>query len=241
MVLTNFFKDKFDGKVIYRHELKYQINLYQQEVLKIKLPKIMSLDPHVSFGNQYKIRSLYFDDIYNTCYMDNENGTDPREKFRIRIYNGSDERISLELKRKESGKTLKQSCLLTPQTTRLLMSGGLLKWQSDMHPLLKKLYVLQQTKYMKPKIIVEYDRIPFVSDNNVRITLDLNVKASSDIPKFLDKTINGRPIMPIGANLLEVKYNSFLPDAIYETIQMNNLSLTTYSKYYLCRKFGGLI
>lgn len=30
----------------------------------------------------YHIRSLYFDDYYNSCYNENEIGTDPREKFR---------------------------------------------------------------------------------------------------------------------------------------------------------------
>lgn len=240
MIKTHLFDNEINGKIHYRHELKYKIDLYQQELLKLKLPKIMSLDPHVC-GEQYKIRSLYFDDVYNSCYLDNENGTDPREKFRIRIYNGSSDRISLELKRKESGKTLKRSCLITPEVTESLMNGEFLEWDNNMHPLLKKLYILEHTKQMKPKVIVEYNRIPFVSDNNVRITLDLNVKTSCDIHKFLDKTVKGRPIMPVGYNLLEVKYDSFLPDAIYKTIQMNNLSQTTYSKYYLCRKFGGLL
>ena len=73
----------------------------------------MQLDPHVTDTGVYNISSLYFDDCYNTCYYENENGTDPREKFRIRIYNHSDERITLECKRKERGKTLKTAHQVT--------------------------------------------------------------------------------------------------------------------------------
>ena len=73
----------------------------------------MQIDPHTNKERKYNIRSLYFDDYYNSCFYENENGTDPREKLRIRIYNCSSERITLECKRKEHGKTLKSS--LYPQ------------------------------------------------------------------------------------------------------------------------------
>lgn len=224
-----------------RFEFKYLIDVNQLETLKMRLPSIMTLDPHVGTTGKYEIRSLYFDDYYNSCFYDNENGVDPREKFRIRIYNGSAERIRLELKRKESGKTKKISCPISGEQVQRLISGKRLKWQGDMNPLLRRLYILQETRLMYPKVIVEYDRTPFVyRDGNVRLTLDLNIRASSDIDCFLDKSIISRPAMPIGHNLLEVKYDELLPDHIYRTAQMDGLRQITFSKYYLCRKVGGL-
>ena len=43
--------------------------------------------------------------------------------------------------------------------------------------------------------------------------------------------------MPAGAQLMEVKYDAFLPDVIYRGLNLGTLSQTSYSKYYLCRKY----
>ena len=40
----------------------------------------------------------------NYFYYENENGTDPREKFRIRMYNGNAEVLHLELKQQHQEK-----------------------------------------------------------------------------------------------------------------------------------------
>lgn len=233
----------FSGKksIKYRHEFKYFIDLYQLTVLKERLPKIMQRDEHVDDSGQYCIRSLYFDDYENRCYYENENGTDPREKYRIRIYNASDNKISLELKRKEQGMTLKRACGMKREQVEKLIKRDRLEWKKDMDPLMNKLFLLQETRLMTPKVIVEYDRIPFVyPEGNVRVTLDMNVRSSSSIRTFFNKSINARPVMPAGMSLLEVKYDEFLPDFIYNSIQMPSLRQTAFSKYYLCRKFGDI-
>lgn len=231
-----------DDDIKYRHEYKYEINSSQTERLKIHLSATIKLDSHVESEQKYNVRSLYFDDYYNTCYYDNENGVSPRTKFRIRIYNCSDEKISLELKRKEYDKTFKQSCPISRENVERLLQGGNLMWNDALDPLLKKFYVLVETRHMKPKVIVDYDRIPYVcEDGNVRITLDHNISTSSLIERFFEKDIYARPVMPTGRSLLEVKFDEFLPDFIYHAIQMYGLRRTTYSKFYLCRKFGGIV
>ena len=96
----------------FRHELKFIISRCQMMAVENSLLGIMQKDKHLS-GDSYNIRSIYFDDYQHSCYYENENGTDPREKFRIRIYNHSAGRITLECKRKERGKTRKTSCPLT--------------------------------------------------------------------------------------------------------------------------------
>ena len=87
----------------YRHELKYVCTAAELALIQSRIHHLIPLDSHVGDTGMYNIRSLYFDDYYNRCYYENENGTDPREKFRIRIYNGSTDKISLELKKKERG------------------------------------------------------------------------------------------------------------------------------------------
>lgn len=222
----------------YRHELKYVISVGEIELIKNRINHLLSADSHADADGGYSIRSLYFDDYCNRCYYENENGTDPREKFRIRIYNHSTERISLECKRKERGKTLKTSCPLTIEQTKALMRGEILPDIGNQPPVLQKLTYQMLTRRMRPVVIVEYDRIPYVYKNgNVRITLDTNICSSAAIDKFLDGTIPKRPVMPIGHNLLEVKYDEYLPDFIYHNLQLQNLRQTAFSKYYICRKY----
>lgn len=223
----------------YRHELKYVCTAAQLALIQARIHHLIDLDSHVGESGMYQIRSLYFDDYYDRCYYENENGTDPREKFRIRIYNGSAERISLELKKKERGKTLKLSCPLTEEQCRTLMRGETLPDSKDYPPVLQKLLLLMKTTLMKPKIIVEYDRVPYVYRlGNVRITLDKNISSSYKIDTFLDKDIYKRPIMPAGWHVLEVKFDEYLPDYIYRTLQLDSLRQTAFSKFYLCRKFA---
>ena len=125
----------------YRHELKYVISIAQVPLLKSRISGLMQKDPHAGSDGIYTIRSLYFDDYSNRCYYENENGTDPREKFRIRIYNHSADRIMLECKRKERGKTRKSSCPLTREQTEQLIQGIPLQLSDAYPPLLRKLKI----------------------------------------------------------------------------------------------------
>ena len=225
--------------VKYRHELKYLISIAELHQIKNRLNNMIPLDSHVGESGVYNIRSLYFDDYYNRCFYENENGTDPREKFRIRIYNHSPERISLECKRKERGKTLKTSCRLTEEQTRALMRGEPLPNIGEQPPVCRKFTLEMLTHKLHPVVIVEYERIPYIYKNgNVRITLDMNVSSSSAISDFLNGEVPKRPIMPAGMHLLEVKYDEYLPDFIYQNLQLDDLRQTAYSKYYLCRKYS---
>lgn len=222
----------------FRHELKYQISDAQVQMLRNRITHLIPADSHAGADGVYSIRSLYFDDYENRCYRENEDGTDPREKFRIRIYNHSTERITLECKRKERGKTHKTACRLTEEQTRMLMAGNVLPDIAAQPPLLQKLTMLMLTKRMKPVVIVEYDRIPYVCKNgNVRITLDTNIRSGSAVNQFLEERISTRPVLPAGQQLLEVKYDDYLPDFIYRSLQLHSLRQTAFSKYYICRKY----
>ena len=76
-----------------------------------------------------------------------------------------------------------------------------------------------------------------MQDANVRVTFDRKILSGSDVRAFLDERIAGRGILPVGTELMEVKFDSFLPDEIYQILQLEGLRASTFSKYYLCRKF----
>lgn len=86
---------------------------------------------------------------------------------------------------------------------------------------------------------MEYDRAPFIyTDGNVRVTFDLYIRSSNQIESFLDKEIMTRLIMPDNQHILEVKFDEYIPDFIYRAVQAEKLQQTTFSKYYMCRKYG---
>ncbi len=226
----------------YRHEYKYLVSEGRLAMLDARAAALMQRDAHVQkegpYAGYYNIRSVYFDDRNNTCYWENECGTDPREKFRIRIYNHSDDRISLELKSKRRGKCLKQSCKLTRQQCEILIRGGCLPERPDYPPLLQKLLLQIKTRGLRPVVIVEYDRVPYVYLlGNVRVTMDRNIRSSDDCCRFFERKLPMRPILPVGQHILEVKWDELLPDFLYRALMLESLQWTSFSKFYLCRRF----
>lgn len=57
----------------YRHELKYLISWTDKAELTTRISPILKLDPHATNGG-YFIRSLYFDDYWNTAYEEKDAG-----------------------------------------------------------------------------------------------------------------------------------------------------------------------
>lgn len=221
----------------YRNELKYVCSEGELQLIFARIRHLCRPDPHAGPTGTYNIRSVYFDDLNDRCFFENENGNDPREKFRIRSYNASDRRITLECKRKERTMTNKESCQLTREQFGLILEGKLPVSDSDSR-LLRKFCAQQAQDGLMPKVIVAYERTPFVYPaGNVRITFDRNIGSTTKIDGFFDPYLPQRPVMPTGKHILEVKYDEFLPDFLYEVMNLGSLRQTTFSKYYLCRKF----
>mgnify|MGYP003311382451 CR=1 FL=1 len=220
----------------YRVEQKYIITEDNIAYLKYKLENVMQYDKHVKDG-MYRIRSLYFDDMYDSFLEDNEAGNDFREKYRIRTYNNEKTKIHLEIKAKELGYTSKQKEELTWQECRDIMMGIPWKLKAEDGLVKKKLYSLMMLRRMQPVQIVEYDRIPFVEEKgNVRVTFDKNIVGTSEINAFFDDILPGIPLLSTGSHILEVKYDEFLPDYIKQILNEVHLQKTAFSKYYYARK-----
>lgn len=234
----------------FRHEYKFIISVPQSLILRERLKSIMREDVHAKELGGYEIRSIYFDDISHTCFLQNEAGTDPRAKYRIRSYNCSKERIVLEKKIKANGMTkklqtdlsLKQYELLIQPFGREAFCETVWGEQADFYsqpPLVQELLMLKQTRRMEPKVIVAYERLPFVETaGNVRVTFDDHISSGNEIENFFEAGLHKRPVMPSGSTLMEVKFDEFLPAYIREALEIGRLSQTTFSKYYLCRRYS---
>jgi hypothetical protein len=86
----------------FRNEWKHHITPADMMVLKQRLSVIMKSDSHTTDG-LYHIRSLYFDDLYDTALYKKIDGVNLRDKYRLRYYNGDTSYMVLERKSKING------------------------------------------------------------------------------------------------------------------------------------------
>lgn len=228
----------FEELTGYRHEHKYIESEADLTAAASRLAAVMKRDPHLSPGKGcYNIRSLYFDDHFNTFLDENINGTDERIKWRLRMYDRSTSYISLERKIRKADLIAKQHCKISVDTCQKLLSGTA-RISSDNPDLLNVFIKESRTRLLRPVIIVVYDRTPFVcAEGNTRVTIDRNIRSSSETDAFFaDRPLVSRPVLLAGQNLLEVKYDAFLPAYIMRTIEHGRMRRETFSKYALARR-----
>ena len=221
----------------YRHEWKHEINHADLLTLRQRLRAIAKPDPHAVNG-KYLIRSLYFDNAADKALREKLDGVSRREKFRIRYYNGDTSVIRLEKKSKLGGLGNKQSVSLTAVQAQAITDGNL-DWMSESpEELVRELYAKMRLQGLRPKIIVDYTREPFIfAPGNVRVTLDYDIRTGFCCTDFLKPTCITIPAgdAPI---ILEVKWDNFLPDIIRDAIQLPGRHVTAFSKYAQCRIYG---
>lgn len=217
----------------YRHELKFLVPETDLVRLQNRLSALMSLDQHQK-GDFYTIRSLYFDDLFDSCLEDVRSGTDRRHKFRIRLYNASSDVIHLEKKSKYRGMIRKESEALSVDECLAYMDALPVSAQG---PVSRELLYGILSAGMAPRCIVEYDRTAYVEPaGNVRITFDRNIRGTMRIDRFLDSDSGDYiPVLPAGMHVLEVKYDEFLPEYLLQAVDLNSLMRTSFSKYAYVR------
>lgn len=220
-----------------RHEYKYVIDAPCESVLALRCAALLEEDRYYKRNRQYTVRSLYFDDYQNSCLYENENGVTPRSKFRIRYYNDDPSGIRLEKKSKTGLATRKESCSLTRAEYETLLCRGYPDITPEMPDQKKKMLLEMRLKALIPKVIVSYERLPYVYPvGNVRITFDRQITSSSAVGDFLAGAYRARPILPPGVSILEVKWDNILPTFIRDMLQIDTLQWCAFSKYSMCRR-----
>lgn len=226
---------------IFRHELKYYISNYEYEVLQKRLKVLMDQDANTQGNGSYHIRSLYFDDIYDSALNDKLSGVSKRKKYRIRIYNKSSKLIRLERKTKVDRYICKESGVLTRKQYEQIMheDNGFLLYSNN--EVFKEFYLEGKNNLLRPKVIVDYEREAYTFNiSDVRITFDKMLSAGINSVDIFDNnlvTVNAfsEPVM-----IMEVKYNEFMPDNIKILLHIAGSENSAISKYVICRlKAGG--
>lgn len=135
---------------------------------------------------------------------------------------------------------LKYSATIT-ETEFLRILEGDTEWMiSCDDSLIRELYIKEKTQQLKPRVIVSYDREPYVYEaGNVRVTFDSDIRSSLYQPLTdmdSEGLIDAR--MEPGRMIMEVKYDSYLPMVISDLLQIGYIRQSAFSKYGICRRFG---
>ena len=220
----------------FRHEVKHEITPHDMLILRQRLRAVMQPDSHAIAG-RYEIRSLYFDNLDDKALREKLDGINIREKYRIRFYNHDHSDIHLERKFKRGGLGYKETADLTAAQAQAIANGDV-EWMSHAaDEVIRGFYTRIRNEGLKARVIVDYIREPFVfAPGNVRVTLDHGIRTGMSCADFLcpdcvTVPIEGSPC------ILEVKWDSDLPDVIRDVIQLEGRQSGAFSKYAACRMY----
>lgn len=223
---------------VLRIEKKYLMNILEAFALRGRLNNVLSRDYNGTHRG-YTVRSLYFDSTNDNDYFAKEDGLNYRKKIRIRIYNTRQQTAKLELKEKQGISQRKRSLVITRDNAEDMIKSNydfLLNINSELS---KEIYAVMQAEGYKPKCVIEYDRIAFYNEmNNIRITFDAGVRTNDINFEIFDPDLVLYSAMnPVG-EILEVKYNHFIPSYLKDIISMSDVTQISASKYEMSRHFG---
>ena len=214
----------------FRHEYKYIIPYGDMLELRKKLDDVLTLDR----GGPYAVRSLYFDSPDDKDYYDKQGGEMIRKKLRLRIYDINSDYAKIEIKGKYDYHQLKESLVVSKDIAKKIIDGdysSLLMMDND---LAKRIYVYLQSGY-RPKVIIEYLRIAYITTTTTRITFDYNIKKSNDFDKFYTNEINYFELTNPNDVVLEVKFDRFLEPYISKILEKYTARYQSVSKYVMGR------
>lgn len=223
--------------VTLRHEYKHSIHYGEGRILSSRLCRLLKPDPFAGPDGTYRISSLYFDTPSDGALREKIQGVDRREKFRLRYYNQDPRFIRLEKKYKCNGLCGKRSARLTAEQVSAILAGDIGFLLHSPEPLLREFYSKLRGQLLIPKTVVTYDREAYCyGPGNVRVTIDRNLRVGEKTSEFLNPQMHHIPVSD-GVCVLEVKYDTFLPDFIAKAVQLPGVRASSYCKYAVCRKY----
>lgn len=230
-----------------RLEYKFLVRNEFLEKLRNKILPFVELDQNVKedAGNEYTVRSIYFDSSKFDFYHEKIEGIKVRKKLRIRSYDSKNDNnlVFLEIKNKYDnfiGKNrapiqyydlknlLKTKCVQTYTLTNNGYANSVKDSEKFFHHILRN--------DLKPTILIVYEREAFFSkfDKSLRITFDKNLRFY-DKPnmKHLYKEDDLEVATPHHF-VLELKFNNGYPKWLQDIVQEFGLIRRSVSKYTIC-------
>jgi SPX domain protein involved in polyphosphate accumulation len=190
--------------------------------------------------SQYTVKSLYFDTEALDFYFEKIDGLKIRKKLRIRTYNEGLENNTgfLEIKRRYVNNILKERYKMPVQQIEDFIESPE-KQSIDYNDstngnaaLSKFIYNLEKQKLV-PKILIVYEREPYIAINNesIRLTMDFNIRAK--INAHICDLYSKSTLKPVYQDkcILEFKYDDFMPLWMRKILSELKVSPQPISKY----------
>lgn len=222
----------------YRHELKFILSEAEAEILKYRLSLLMDVDTNsINEDNTYFIRSLYFDDVYDTAYYEKVDGVETREKYRIRLYNLDDSFIRLERKEKNRDLTYKKQAIITKEQCLKFMNGDFDDIDLEEDGLVREFALKQKLKEIRPSVIVDYKRLAYTYPvEDTRVTFDEQIRSGKYASNLFDPELLTFDVLEPKEVVLEVKFNNAIPSHIASVIMSIPMIRQAVSKFALCKE-----
>lgn len=221
-----------------RHELKYYINYGEYMHLSRTLDYTLNRDPSGDEFNEYAVRSLYFDTVFDDFLNEKIMGVGDRKKYRIRIYNFSDKQIKLECKTKLGDLISKQTLTIPRDLAEQLMASDPTGLEQTNAPLLRDVFREMKTRLLRPVVIVDYVREAYVHPaEDVRVTFDKKLHTGVYGLDMFDQYLPTVPALDHNLVVMEVKFDRVLPDHIRALVSSVSAERSAVSKYVICRRF----
>ena len=231
-----------DNKTLQRYEFKYFLTKKVANEIKEHVNKFMILDKYANFDlkNSYFVRSVYFEDNFNSNFDEKINGYRIRKKFRLRYYNKNIQTgpIFLETKGRNLERTYKRRIKINLSDVETIKEKkfvfNLLQKYPQSVPIHDFVFEFYK-KQLKPKIIIDYEREPYTNKHGLyfRLTFDQNLSCINLNNRFENTSKNQKTLCRAGYTILELKFDRSIPLWFHRIIQSYNLKRESISKFVL--------
>lgn len=224
-----------------RFELKYRINESKAQEIRFFVENYLECDPNGASkpNRSYPVHSLYLDSPGLNTYHRTVNGDRNRYKLRLRYYGSDDSPIFFEIKQRRNRVIHKKRAQVHKGVIQDLLDGHvptkshLVKNSADQLDALEHFCFLRGKLQASPKMHVTYMREAYEErhSNEVRVTIDRNVKSSQvRHDGFETQQSGGLPVFGRTV-ILELKFTNRFPDWLNELTQRFHLRHESASKY----------
>lgn len=215
--------------VFRRYELKYLLTEAQKRAVLRAMEPHMALDPY----GRSTIRNIYFDtDDYRLIRRSLEKPA-YKEKLRLRSYSqvGPEDSVFVELKKKYRGVVYKRRITL-PEREAMAWLAGEARCRECSQIAAEVDYFLEYYRPLGPKVFLSYEREAYYAGDepDFRVTFDEHILCRRE-DLSLESEACGRPILPEGTTLMELKCAGGIPLWMAHALSGAGIYQTSFSKY----------
>ncbi len=238
-----------ENRTLERYEFKYFLRSGTCNEIINHVKNFMSLDQFAEKipNKNYFVRSIYFEDESNSNFDEKINGFRIRKKFRIRYYNVNlnKDPIYLETKGRNLERTYKRRVKIDQNDLKAIEENKPLNLLLSKYPesqTIKEFVFEYYKKKLKPKVLIDYTRKPFVNNHGLyfRLTFDQNLSCVKLSNSLKNISVNQKIKCKAGFSILEVKFERSIPLWFHRIIQTYNLRRESISKFVLGMCYANL-